>query len=111
MRSHRAIWPHQGLVANTDAANDYLQAHDHALNYAKLNRHLIGHRMMEQIHTHQGTVITDVNHNLVEPCELYNQQGMVTSQRGDARPSRYCGVIPGSRAVITVISLNLLSLN
>ena len=48
---------HQGLVANTDAANDYPQAHDHALNYAKLNRHLIGHRMMEQIHTQERLLL------------------------------------------------------
>ncbi|HCZ8412115.1 TPA: RNA ligase RtcB family protein [Proteus mirabilis] len=95
LRAHTEQFGHQGLIANTDAANDYLQAHDHALNYAKLNRHLIGHRMMEQIHT-QGTVITDVNHNLVEPCELYNQQGWL--HRKGATPAHHdIVVIPGSR--------------
>ncbi|MCD4629611.1 RNA ligase RtcB family protein, partial [Proteus mirabilis] len=95
LRAHTEQFGHQGLVANTDAANDYLQAHDHALNYAKLNRHLIGHRMMEQIHT-QGTVITDVNHNLVEPCELYNQQRWL--HRKGATPAHHdIVVIPGSR--------------
>ena len=43
----------------------------------KINRRLIGERMMRQIRT-QGEVISDVNHNLVEPCEPWvNKVGYI----------------------------------
>uniref|UniRef100_UPI0034CDA593 RNA ligase RtcB family protein n=1 Tax=Acinetobacter baumannii TaxID=470 RepID=UPI0034CDA593 len=74
LRAHTEQFGHQGLVANTEEANQYLHAHNHALEYAKINRRLIGERMMRQIRT-QGEVISDVNHNLVEPCELQGQAG------------------------------------
>ncbi|MDL5167241.1 RNA ligase RtcB family protein [Proteus faecis] len=95
LRAHTEQFGHKGLIANTEDANEYLQAHNNALDYAKINRRLIGERMMRQIRT-QGVIISDVNHNLVEPCELYGQQGWL--HRKGATPAHHdMVVIPGSR--------------
>ncbi|MEQ5226382.1 RNA ligase RtcB family protein [Proteus cibi] len=95
LRAHTEQFGHQGLVANTEEANQYLHAHNHALEYAKINRRLIGERMMRQIRT-QGEVISDVNHNLVEPCELQGQAGWL--HRKGATPAHHdMVVLPGSR--------------
>ncbi|OAT49476.1 RtcB family protein [Proteus hauseri ATCC 700826] len=95
LRAHTEQFGHKGLEQDTDMASDYLLAHNDALRYAELNRQLIGERMMQQIRTH-GHVIADVNHNLVEPCELHGQQGWL--HRKGATPAHHdLVVIPGSR--------------
>ncbi|WIV88810.1 RNA ligase RtcB family protein [Proteus appendicitidis] len=107
LRAHTEQFGHKGLVANTEAVNEYLQAHNNALDYAKINRRLIGERMMRQIRT-QGEVISDVNHNLVEPCELHGQQGWL--HRKGATPAHHdMVVIPGSRGDYSYIVKPLMS--
>lgn len=108
LRAHTEQFGHKGLVANTEDANEYLQAHNNALDYAKINRRLIGERMMRQIRT-QGEVISDVNHNLVEPCELHGQQGWLHRKVQHRHITIWS--LFRVHAVITVILLSLLCLN
>lgn len=95
LRQHVEEHSHEGLEESMDDAKKYLQAHQNALNYAQLNRRLIGLRMMQQIKT-TGELRLDINHNLVERCTFGGIDGWL--HRKGATPSdRGLVIIPGSR--------------
>lgn len=107
LRNHTEQFGHQGLSEGSDEAKIYLQSHNDALRYAKLNRQLIGERMMGQIRT-KGIVISDVNHNLVESCVLHGLKGWL--HRKGATPAHHdIIVIPGSRGDYSYIVKPLVS--
>lgn len=95
LRAHVDRFNHSGLEEGSDEALRYLEAHQQALEFARLNRRLISLRLLEQIKG-EGRLLTDVDHNLVESCRLGKQDGWL--HRKGATPShRGPVVIPGSR--------------
>lgn len=95
LRQHVETHSHNGLCESSDDAIRYLQSHQEALNFAQLNRRLIGLRMLQQVKAN-GELCLDVNHNLVEPCKINGIDGWL--HRKGATPSdRGFVIIPGSR--------------
>ncbi|MTC58614.1 RNA ligase RtcB family protein [Providencia rustigianii] len=95
LRQHVEQHSHNGLDEQSDDAEIYLNAHQDALQFAQINRQLIGLRMMQQVKT-SGEQRFSLNHNLVEPCRIDGIDGWL--HRKGATPSdRGFVVIPGSR--------------
>lgn len=95
LRQHVEKYSHDGLIDNTQDAKDYLEAHQNALDFAQLNRQMIGLRMLQQVKS-KGKLVLDLNHNLVESCKINGIEGWI--HRKGATPSdRGLVVIPGSR--------------
>ncbi|MDB9567466.1 RNA ligase RtcB family protein [Providencia rettgeri] len=95
LRQHVEKYSHDGLIDNTQDAKDYLEAHQNALDFAQLNRQMIGLRMLQQVKS-KGKLVLDLNHNLVEYCKINGTEGWI--HRKGATPSdRGLVVIPGSR--------------
>jgi hypothetical protein len=49
----------------TDAATKYLEAHDQACKWAKINRHVIATRLVEQLQAQCTHFLLDITHNNV----------------------------------------------
>jgi len=92
----------KGSSEETEEIANYLRGHNLALNFAKRNRFLIAHRLLEQIDSRkrpsdfaveEGDCLIDIYHNFVEKRE--NQW----IHRKGATPSNHSQllVIPGSR--------------
>ncbi|WP_369309078.1 RNA ligase RtcB family protein [Providencia rettgeri] len=95
LRQHVETHSHNGLLDDTEDGKKYLQAHQDALNFAQVNRRLIGLRMLQQVKAN-GELRLDINHNLVEPCRINGIDGWL--HRKGATPSdRGFVIIPGSR--------------
>lgn len=95
LRQHVERHSHDGLFEDSDDAKEYLHAHQNALNFAQINRRLIGLRMLQQVKA-TGELNLDINHNLVEPCNINGVAGWL--HRKGATPSdRGFVIIPGSR--------------
>ena len=95
LRQHVEQHSHNGLDEQSDDAKTYLKAHQDALQFAQINRQLIGLRMMQQVKA-SGEQRFDLNHNLVEPSCIDGIDGWL--HRKGATPSdRGFVVIPGSR--------------
>lgn len=95
LRQHVEQHSHNGLDEQSEDAEIYLNAHQDALQFAQINRQLIGLRMMQQVKA-SGEQRLDLNHNLVEPCCIDGIDGWL--HRKGATPSdRGFVVIPGSR--------------
>ncbi|MBA0213092.1 RNA ligase RtcB family protein [Pectobacterium brasiliense] len=95
LEAHVREFGHQGLEANTPAAEAYLEQHQFALTFATHNRRLIAQRMLGRWHT-EGDAALDVNHNLVTSATIEGISGWL--HRKGATPAD-CGpvIIPGSR--------------
>lgn len=84
---------HAGLADNEAAA--YLQQHDAAVQFAELNRALIGARILHRLRC-RSTLVLDVNHNTVTPALIDGQRGWL--HRKGATPSdQGLVMLPGSR--------------
>ena len=91
---------HDGIEASRSGDDnhdliDYMEKHDEAVRWAELNRELIARRFLKAIRAN-GNCALDVNHNLVSPKKIGEQQGWL--HRKGATPSdKGYVVIPGSR--------------
>ncbi|GAB1053840.1 MAG: RNA ligase RtcB family protein [Shewanella algae] len=95
LQEHIRRYSHQGLSPEDSEFSDYLAKHDEALRWAELNRELIACRFLEAINS-SGSLVLDVNHNLVSPKCINGTQGWL--HRKGATPSdKGYVVIPGSR--------------
>ncbi len=95
LQQHVRQFGHAGLMEQTCEADSYLAQHRQALCWAEVNRELIARRFLAAIRT-QGQCLTDVNHNLVEPCNINGQQGWL-HRKGASPSDQGVLVIPGSR--------------
>ncbi|WP_272687959.1 RNA ligase RtcB family protein [Providencia sp. PROV035] len=95
LRQHVENHSHDGLIDSSQDAKNYLEAHQNALDFAQLNRQMIGLRMLQQVKS-KGKCVFDLNHNLVESCKINGIDGWI--HRKGATPSdRGLVIIPGSR--------------
>ncbi|MRW91713.1 RNA ligase RtcB family protein [Duganella sp. FT80W] len=95
LSSHVAAFGHSGLAPEGIAAQAYLQQHAAAVQFAELNRALIGARILHRLRC-RARLVLDVNHNTVTPARIDDQLGWL--HRKGATPSD-CGLVmlPGSR--------------
>ncbi|CDW83679.1 release factor h-coupled family protein [Stylonychia lemnae] len=106
----------KGAIVGSEQFDKYMSNHDLALNFARRNRFLIAHRILEQIDSRKtvdkdidskyaigsGECIVDIFHNFVEKSSIDNEDGTqkeVWIHRKGATPSTHSKylVIPGSR--------------
>lgn len=95
LRAHVDEHNHQGLIAGTEAAAQYMVQHDNALMFASANRQLIGQRILAKLRT-EGTLGLDVHHNYVEKVQYDNQLHWL-HRKGATPSTQGLVMIPGSR--------------
>lgn len=95
LQRHISSFSHHGLEEGSDDAMDYLVAHDDALAFARVNRHLIASRILQQVKA-SGNPVLDVAHNFVEASSINGQQGWL-HRKGATPDNRGLVIIPGSR--------------
>ncbi|KMJ46397.1 RNA ligase RtcB family protein [Xenorhabdus khoisanae] len=86
---------HNGLVASSPQAQNYLQQHQQALDYACFNRQLIAGRMLKRWRAN-GEHLLDVSHNLLTPCTIGGVDGWL-HRKGATPADQGPVIIPGSR--------------
>lgn len=89
-----------GIVAfepTSDAGRAYLEAHDAAVVWARLNRRLIAERAADALKC-EATAIADLAHNMAEvtPAGILHRKGAAPSDRGLVP-------IPGSRGTLSYL--------
>jgi release factor H-coupled RctB family protein len=92
LRSHVDQFSHAGLSVRSDAFDSYIDQHNHALAFARLNREFIARRMLDRLKT-TGECGLDVHHNLVEPLR---DEGWV-HRKGVNPADKGLVMLPGSR--------------
>jgi release factor H-coupled RctB family protein len=95
LRQHVDRHGHAGLPSDGDAARVYLNDHNAAVNYARLNRELIAGRILQRLGA-DGQGIFDIDHNTVSPFECDGIPGWL-HRKGAAPADRGVLIIPGSR--------------
>ncbi|MGH1441286.1 MAG: RNA ligase RtcB family protein [Cellvibrionaceae bacterium] len=102
------------ILTNDDGKQykDYIRRHDHAVDWAVINRELIAHRICECLKT-QKTPLLDITHNMVEPlCDRKglsmalandkNQQYWI-HRKGASPTDKGLVMIPGSRGSLSYL--------
>lgn len=97
LRRHVDRYQAQGLRANTDAFDDYIERHNNALTWAEVNRQVIARRFMEKLNAN-GECLLDICHNSVTP-----KDDLWLHRKGAAPSDDGAVVIPGSRGAITYV--------
>ena len=101
LRQHVDEYTDAGLSVETSKGREYLQQHDHAVAWAKVNRALIAHRIADALGIELSSIL-DVVHNFVEYTQIGEIEGWL--HRKGATPSDQGVVaIPGSRGAYTYL--------
>jgi release factor H-coupled RctB family protein len=90
-----------GLAEGSDEAAQYLRWHDAAARWARANRALIAHRMMEGLGA-DGERLLDSHHNTVARASLGGREGWL-HRKGAAPADEGLQVIPGSRGALSYV--------
>lgn len=53
------------MLQESDEAQSYLEAHDEACKWAKINRHIIATRLVDQLNAECTQFLVDITHNNV----------------------------------------------
>ncbi len=101
LRWHAARFGARGLYEDTNDADDYVWAHNHAVNWARLNRKLIAQRFFDAIGT-KGKPVLDVCHNHVEKVTCA-ERAIWLHRKGAANSNQGPIVIPGSRGTLSYL--------
>ena len=101
LRWHAARFGSRGLYEGSADADDYMWAHEHAVNWARLNRKLIAQRFMNSLGT-EGTGVLDVCHNHVERETIAGNTCWL-HRKGAANSNKGTIVIPGSRGSLSYL--------
>ncbi len=95
LREHVECFGHAGLIQGTPEAEDYLAQHNQALEWAFLNRELIGTRLAAALSLELERKL-DVHHNFVAPAPEFGTDAWI-HRKGSAPADAGFVVIPGSR--------------
>lgn len=101
LRAHAGRFRAEGLEAGSEAAQAYLAEHDRAVAWARANRDLVAHRVLEAIGA-EGRRRLDICHNNVEPVTVEGCACWL-HRKGAAPATRGPVVIPGSRGDVSVL--------
>ncbi len=91
----------QGMAADSAAAAGYIEAHDHAVQWAEINRRLIAKRFLEAIRA-DGERLLDDCHNSVTPYRQGDLQGWL-HRKGASAAGNGLLVIAGSRGHLSAL--------
>ncbi len=83
----------KGINSNENDAQNYLQRHNQACDWAKINRHIIAEKIMQILHC-SGNFVSDTMHNMLSP--LTNNLWLHRKGAADALDNNAV-VIAGSR--------------
>lgn len=97
LESHILEFGSLGLNTGSETFQKYINKHDQAMIWAKLNRDIIAERFLHRIGT-QASCKLDIFHNSVTPHE----DGWL-HRKGAAPADKGCVVIPGSRGSMTYL--------
>lgn len=95
LRQHTERFGAKGLTEGSEEAQWYLNTHDCAVRWAKLNRDLIARRFTDQLNAGCDPIL-DVCHNSITPVRI-DGQACWLHRKGAAPADRGPIVIPGSR--------------
>lgn len=95
LHSHTVVHGHQGLHKNTIEAQQYIDRHNKAVQWAEANRALIAHRFLSRLGS-DGKLILDVNHNTVT-AEKIGDYAYLLHRKGATPSTQGLVIIPGSR--------------
>ncbi|KAK9766985.1 hypothetical protein K7432_003533 [Basidiobolus ranarum] len=89
---------HKGIEADSDVGRTYLEQHDRACAWARVNRELIAHRVLSKLNSEESAEkILDIWHNNVERKQIEGLGDCWVHRKGAAPSDRGLVVIPGSR--------------
>lgn len=101
LRAHTDVHAGAGLAEDSEAARGYMERHDHATEWARLNRALIARRFADSIGAELRKIL-DISHNRVDPIDT--EEGRRWLHRKGAAPSTEgLVVIPGSRGSVSYL--------
>lgn len=95
LSQHLSEFGHQGLETNSQAFEHYRSQHQQALEFARVNRQVIAHRLMERLGT-DGHRVTDRHHNLLTR-ENIDGRSLWLHRKGATPASAGLALVPGSR--------------
>ncbi len=101
LREHTARFRAEPLAADGDEAASYLAEHDRAVAWARANRDLIAHRVLEAVGAEAHRIL-DVCHNNVVAAEV-DGCACFLHRKGAAPADKGAVVIPGSRGDVSVL--------
>lgn len=101
LRRHRDQFGVGGIDADSRAAEHYLEAHNHAVAWARLNREVLARRFLDQIGG-KANVVLDLCHNSVIPCRLNDRDGWL-HRKGASPSDKGVAIIPGSRGSLSYL--------
>jgi len=100
LRSHVERHKAGGLIEDSEDAARYIERHDHALKWAKMNRSLIAHRFLNALGA-DGELVLDRCHNSIAKAVSVGLSCWI--HRKGAVPSEGPTVIAGSRGALTYL--------
>lgn len=86
----------------SDEGKAYMDAHDHAVQWAKLNRRIIAERAAVAAHADLRS-INDLAHNMVEHQDNAGGEVMALHRKGAAASDRGLVPVPGSRGTLSYL--------
>jgi release factor H-coupled RctB family protein len=92
---HVEAFGHHGLAEDDAGAQAYLQQHAVAVQFAEMNRALIGARLMHRLRC-KAELVLDVNHNTVVSACVNGQHGWL-HRKGATPADQGLVMLPGSR--------------
>ena len=101
LREHINKYRNQGLIDQSDEAQNYLVKHNQALQWASANRALIAERFLSALGD-QGQLLVDVNHNTVTPVTYENLHCWL-HRKGASPSDKGIIMIPGSRGTYSYL--------
>ena len=101
LREHTSKYSSQGLISDTEEAQQYLIKHNQALKWASANRALIAHRFLSSLGA-EGKLLVDVNHNTVTPINYKNRPCWL-HRKGASPSDQGIIMIPGSRGTYSYL--------
>ncbi len=95
LQEHLTAHSINSLSVASEEGQSYLQQHNNAMGWAKINRRIIAQRLLDQIRT-VSVPILDLFHNTVEPIE-HEGQRLWLHRKGAAPADQGPALIPGTR--------------
>lgn len=95
LQHHVARFGEQGLLEDSVEAKNYLDKHDNALEFAKLNRQTVAERLLANLHA-DGREILNAHHNFLERIKLEGESYWL-HRKGASPANKELMVVPGSR--------------
>jgi release factor H-coupled RctB family protein len=85
-----------GLTENSEGYKEYLEEHDNAVEFGKVNRELIAYRLLSAIGGKDSSKLLDSTHNSITIKKMNNEK-IYVHRKGAAPADLGCVIIAGTR--------------